>query len=218
MSKIHYKNVESFFQFTRQTWKKWNEESRPIANFVNRYLNDNRIEEFLQNGKIRDFDDFDKLQQICIEKNRKKYLNSFVNFSYGSLCKSHTVFVEFYYQFLAFCQLEENADKDLKFLIKKFLAIYSIIQAHKHFNLLDFAEDNLENILQHFDVFNHWDDSMLIFLQYSINNQFLNLMDKNDNQILQDEARCHIEKMKKYKKFFEVKSLSIYYFLLEENS
>lgn len=65
INKIHYKNIEKLFEFTRQTWAKWQKEKRPIIDLLN-YFDNNDIAEILNNGKIAKMEKTNDL--IKIEK------------------------------------------------------------------------------------------------------------------------------------------------------
>lgn len=54
--------------------------------------------------------------------------------------------------------------------------------------------EKYEDLYKHFNIFNNWDSSMLLFLDECINNNFQNLLNKDDAQKFQNEAQYHIDK------------------------
>ncbi|MCK9532667.1 MAG: hypothetical protein M0R77_19445 [Gammaproteobacteria bacterium] len=58
VNKIHYKNAEKLFGFTRQTWAKWQAEERAITKLLN-YFDDTDIIEFLETGKIEKLEELE---------------------------------------------------------------------------------------------------------------------------------------------------------------
>ena len=66
LNKIHYKKIEQLFSFTRQTWAKWQKENRPIVALVEKYFNDEDLEEFLESGKIQKFEKTQKIKEFEI--------------------------------------------------------------------------------------------------------------------------------------------------------
>ena len=53
---INEKNVLKLMHYSRNTYYVWKREKRPIIELIDRYFTDSEIEEFLQTGKIINFE------------------------------------------------------------------------------------------------------------------------------------------------------------------
>ncbi|MCT7600299.1 hypothetical protein [Aliarcobacter butzleri] len=99
---IDWKKIEDLFIFTRQTWSKWKKENRPIVNLIEKYFDDKDIQEFLETGEIKKFENIKLITDNYIAKSQAFYLNSFTE-SQSSLSEPHVndEFRDFYFNFLA---------------------------------------------------------------------------------------------------------------------
>lgn len=99
---IDWKKIEDLFIFTRQTWSKWKKENRPIVNLIEKYFDDKDIQEFLETGEIKKFENIKFITDNYIAKSKAFYLNSFIE-SQSSLSEPHVhdEFRDFYFNFLA---------------------------------------------------------------------------------------------------------------------
>jgi len=75
MAVITQEKLAEFFDMTRQTIAKWKqqEDSKPAIRFAYKYLDDEKIEEFLKTGEIEEFDknvllEISSLQEFLLEK------------------------------------------------------------------------------------------------------------------------------------------------------
>ena len=75
--KIHYKNIEKLFGFTRQTWAKWQQENRPIVKLINNYFDDEDINQLLTTDKIAKLENADKYSSVI-----QSLSNIIYNFDY----------------------------------------------------------------------------------------------------------------------------------------
>lgn len=81
---INYKIIEDLFCFTRQTWSKWKSDKRPIVELIEKYFSDDDLKDFLQNGKIKRFEEIEDLELLNIEA-IKIYSNFVLNLDKNSL-------------------------------------------------------------------------------------------------------------------------------------
>ena len=99
---IDWKKIEDLFIFTRQTWSKWKKENRPIVNLIEKYFDDKDIQEFLETGEIKKFENIKFITDNYVAKSQAFYVNSFKE-SQSLLSESHVnyKFKDFYFNFLA---------------------------------------------------------------------------------------------------------------------
>jgi hypothetical protein len=99
---IDWKKIEELFIFTRQTWSKWKKENKPIVNLIEKYFEDKDIQEFLETGKIKKFENIKFITDNYIAKSQAFYVNSFKE-SQSLLHEPsmHYQFKDFYFNFLA---------------------------------------------------------------------------------------------------------------------
>ena len=69
---INEKNVLKLMHYSRNTYYVWKREKRPIIELIDRYFTDSEIEEFLQTGKIINFEatNYIKNNFMTINKNK----------------------------------------------------------------------------------------------------------------------------------------------------
>lgn len=109
-----YKQIAKLIGNNEKTIYRWKKEKRQIIDLLEKYFTKQDLEEFLETDKINKFDKMNFLQNKVIEKNRIKYLKSFINSNpYGSLSRSHTTFINFYFNFLK--ELKFQEERDIRF-------------------------------------------------------------------------------------------------------
>lgn len=137
----------------RNSYFNYKKQNRPIILFLEKYFKKGDLEEFLKTDKVEKLEKMDFLQNQVIQKNRVKYLKSFTYFNpYGSLAKSHTVFINFYFNFLKELRDQEKRDvgfvhftysdsfinHDFQYLLTQYLLSQSLIKYQKN------IDDNFE--------------------------------------------------------------------------
>jgi len=95
------------------TYYKKKRDNNPSVLVLEKYFSKKDLKEFLETGRIEKLEKMDFLQNQVIKKNRIKYLKSFT-YPYGSLSKSHTVFIDFYFNFLK--ELKDQEERDIGFV------------------------------------------------------------------------------------------------------
>lgn len=95
-------SIARLFEMTSQGIGKWKKEKRPIIAFIEKYLNDKNIEEFLETGKIEKFENITFVMDKYLYQLLATYLNSFTE-SQSLLHEPsmHDEFRDFYFSFLA---------------------------------------------------------------------------------------------------------------------
>ena len=85
METLTQEKLAEFFDVTRQTISNWKQEDKkPAMKFAYKYLDDEKIEDFLQIGEISQFeqnlfDEFSNLQDFLLEKKAKDVYDYFKN-------------------------------------------------------------------------------------------------------------------------------------------
>lgn len=95
-------SIARLFEMTSQGIGKWKKEKRPIIAFIEKYLNDENIQEFLETGKIQKFENITFVVDKYLLQLRTVYINSFKE-SQSLLSEPHVndKFKDFYFNFLA---------------------------------------------------------------------------------------------------------------------
>ena len=200
--KIHYKNIEKLFGFTRQTWAKWQKEKRPISILIN-YFSDQDIKEFLKNGKIKKYDNLLKIQDIVINNSCNKYINTFIqNTQSNSIKFASPYFLDFYFSFL----VNFNTSHHNNFItnLNNFFVDYMLNIDKKDTN-------KLKEISSYIYLFKNWDELMGIFLSQNIKNNLSILIENNDlssisNKLKKEESYFHIIGLYTYHNHSSLKS------------
>ena len=94
-------SIARLFEMTSQGIGKWKKEKRPIISFIEKYLNDENIQEFLETGKIEKFENITFIVNKYLSQLQITYLNSFTESqSLLNEPSMHNEFRDFYFNFL----------------------------------------------------------------------------------------------------------------------
>lgn len=199
-----------FFQISVNTFYLWKKQKRPVIEFFSKYSTDEEIKEFINTGKIDKIEKLNFLFSKTINKYRNIYINSFgKDFNYTCLNSAHDIFIDFYFQFLCALKKIKNLDKydfnallysELhKYTLKKF--IYDSSEKNIRENLKELEHiDNYEkeyvylieknnhraffDLQKHFHCFKYWDEGMLFFLDFNLNDNFQSFLNKKNKELL----------------------------------
>lgn len=69
--------LSQLFEYSKPTYFRWKKEQRPIISLIDKYFTKEDLEEFLQSGKIKRFEDFNKYSSII-----QSLSNTINNFDY----------------------------------------------------------------------------------------------------------------------------------------
>lgn len=207
---------------------KWKKEKRPIIKLLEKYFNKEELEEFLESGKIEKLEKTDFLKQQVIEKNRIKYLSSFMRGKHGFISSKDDLFKLFYFSFLIFLkQTKSFYSHDFKYLLQQHLGNLIIagnkIEGTQKDTCYDPSQDDIaiweepikyrnkflireelikdvQNYLYfaHSYIFEEWDSYVLLFIQECFETDFKILLNKDDSEDMKEEALYQIEQYKKY--------------------
>lgn len=78
MHKIHYKNIEKLFGFTRQTWAKWGQENRPIVKLIG-YFEDEDINQLLTTDRIAKLENLNLVHEAAQTIVKKFFYTIYTN-------------------------------------------------------------------------------------------------------------------------------------------
>lgn len=193
--------IAKLFIMTSQGIGKWKKEKRPIINFIEKYLDEQDIEEFLKTEKIKKFEQFNFIQKNIMDKNQKVYLKSFnEKLHFKSLSTSHGIFIEFYFSFLydlkeiskqrTIYNLEFNnilISSLNNFLIKKYNKNLLNVKKIEEIDTKSLEFENkshLENIQKHIDCFKKWGSDMLLYLDYILKDNLQLFLDSNNEELI----------------------------------
>ena len=105
---INEKNVLKLMHYSRNTYYVWKREKRPIIELIDRYFTDSEIEEFLQTGKIINFEATNYIKNNFMTINKNKYIQSFKSTS-SSLRSIYEEYIkDFYFYFLSNLKNKKN--------------------------------------------------------------------------------------------------------------
>ena len=105
---INEKNVLKLMHYSRNTYYVWKREKRPIIELIDRYFTDSEIEEFLQTGKIINFEATNYIKNNFMTINKNKYIQSFKSTS-SSLRNIYEEYIkDFYFYFLSNLKNKKN--------------------------------------------------------------------------------------------------------------
>ena len=130
LNKIHYKKVEQLFSFTRQTWAKWQKENRPIVTLIEKYFNDEDLEEFLNTNEIQ------KMENLKYVNEFKKFISDIHDSIYLNIRDDYMLYV---------------VDKYLPLIVHKFTedeeCVFSKESVFNNF-FIYLEKENLEDIVK----------------------------------------------------------------------
>jgi len=184
-----FKTISILIGNSERTIFKWKKENRPILSLLEKYFTKDDLAEFLETEKIEKFDNILKIQNIVINNNINKYIDTFIQKTQSNTIKfSGNFFIDFYFSFLSYFN-KFDMEKSFSCLIHDYLIDYS---SDKYMYPLQ-----LKTINNYLYLFNDFDDLMTIFLSQSLNNNFAELLDNDDysiglNKLKKDEAYFHI--------------------------
>lgn len=187
MYKIHYKNIEKLFGFTRQTWAKWQKEDRPIVKLISNYFDDQDINQLVITGSIKKFENLKQIQSLVIINSCNIYIDTFIQKTDSNTLKyASPYFLDFYFSFLVkFNEFQKN--QKFSSVLNGFFIDY----------IVDKYQDaqKLKDISKYIFLFNNWDELMGIFLNLSLENNLsmlLEISDAYNNKIKKEEIYFHI--------------------------
>lgn len=220
--------MSKLFDFNSSTYYRWKKEHRPIITLLEKYFTKEDLEEFLESGKIKKLEKTDFLKQHVIEKNRIKYLSSFMRGRHRFIDNKNVLFELFYFSFLLFLkQTKSFYSYDFKYLLQQHISNLIIagnkIELTRKFSAYDPIHDDIaifeapfnhnkrglsrEELIKevhnylhlaHFEVFEEWDSYMLLFIQECFETDFQILLSKDCSEDMRKEALYQIEQYKKY--------------------
>jgi len=205
LTKIHYKNIEKLFMFTRQTWAKWQTENRPIVKLIG-YFKDEEIIELIKTGKIKKLEQANKFDNF-LSTYRNLYFK-FIKNEFGGINNMHNHLLLYYFQYLFF--VKNNID-EFDNNQKPFYA--AAVSFSLQYNL-KFTKQELPPFHRLFRIFDLLDSDkgMWHFFSYILENNF-------DDFIKNIDIDKHIKngKLNNYHKFGQKSLLTIegidhYYF------
>jgi hypothetical protein len=201
-----------FFQISVNTFYLWKKQKRPVIEFFSKYSTDDEIKEFIKTGKINRIEKLNSLFNETILKYLLVYIDSFTkNSRYISLSMAYNIFIDFYFQFL--CELKNNVNlhKDdfnallyselHKYVFKKYIHNSSAENVKKrlleleqidnkisrkemlHVITLE-SENDFFRLQNHFSYFKHWDEGMVLFLDFILKNNFKFLLNRGKELLL----------------------------------
>jgi hypothetical protein len=199
-------SIARLFEMTSQGIGKWKKEKRPIIAFIEKYLNDENIQEFLETGKIQKFENITFVMDKYLLQLRTVYINSFIE-SQSLLHQPsmHNEFRDFYFSFLA------NYEKinfpfninivGIQSLLTNFLYQYQIREIEKFaekkegfedksqdiFDDFDIFHENKQKfnqIMLHFFIFNTWTNDMYYFLELVKKDEFEYFINSKNDELL----------------------------------
>jgi len=181
--------IEKFFAFTRQAYYKWRREDRPIVQFVEKYLSDQDVEEFLETGKIEKFDlvknfSVDELKEklfgVKSEIKKPQYNISNLLTKVSLLSNSQIEALIYYLKKLKKRNSKFNKE-NLKLINDSFISQLLNVFVELKLNHLYFDKNDKEKLLLWLDKF----------------------LDRNDFNYINENKELVIEELEKVKKFFE---------------
>jgi hypothetical protein len=203
-----YKNTAKLIGNNEKTIYRWKKEERPIIDLLEKYFSVEDLEEFLETNKIKRLEKFGLITDEVFNLNKLKYMNSFYN---SSLLSFDDDFISFYFLFLKELKLALEDQSEVDTLV--FSSSFYIVPLNQLLNTFivyvsssmptQQAVNYTYRVYKHFNIFDKWDNYMLLFLIECIDNEFKNLYDKNDDIKNKNEA------------IFQI--LGFYYFTSDKN-
>lgn len=193
-------SIARLFEMTSQGIGKWKKEKRPIIAFIEKYLNDENIQEFLETGKIEKFENITFIVNKYLSQLQITYLNSFTE-SQSLLSEPHVNdrFKDFYFNFLAnFGKIDFPFNINvlgIQSLLTHYLFVYQtqkikenlkidkINQKQKE-DIFSKNKINFEEIMIHFYTFNSWNNDIYYFLELVKKNDFDYFINSKNDELL----------------------------------
>jgi len=180
MNKINNTTITKLFNFTRQTWTKWQEEGRLITKLLKKYFTTEDLEEFLTTNQIKKLE---LIKNLSLEELEKK-LSSTINNPKITL-----------------------NNKLIAFPLKAIAALYFILKNNQFIatkkNFLNVAEKEFNAIFKievnlSLDFSTKWDKNTLIkYVDYLLSDEDINLLFQDKDYYL-----SYINFIKKSKRWF----------------
>ncbi|MCK9477734.1 MAG: hypothetical protein M0R46_17615 [Candidatus Muirbacterium halophilum] len=92
--------MTELFGFSAPTFYNWKKENRPIISLVNKYFNEENIEEFLETGKIAKYENMDMLNRL-FSSYRDSYFQ-FINNYFTNINNLNDYLLVYYFKYLFF--------------------------------------------------------------------------------------------------------------------
>lgn len=201
----------------RNSYFNYKKQGRPIIKLLEKYFNKEDLLEFLNTNKIQKLEKTDFLKKQVIEKNRIKYLSSFMRSEHRFMYRKDDLFVLFYFSFLIFLkQTKSFYAHDFQYLLQQHIFNLAIVGnkikfepdcanlIHENNNYINLSlEDFIKKLhrylyLVHFKIFKEWDSYMLLFIQECFETDFQILLNENDSEDVKKEALYQMEQYKKH--------------------
>lgn len=154
--------MTALFQFSRQSWNNWKKEKRPIITLLEKYFTKEDLEEFLETGKISNFEILEEFKAL-LQGSKFDYLSFLTNYLKHS--NEFDFFTDFYYRFLVYISDLRNQSTD------------SGIEFQNIFQLNDALPSFLIN-----NSFAHLSELEMYQLQYKVRQ--INQMDQNTTNLI----------------------------------
>lgn len=164
-----------FLGITKKTWYNWKDEERPITKFIELYLRDNEIEEFLKKGKVNILEDKIVKHEVFLKK-YESYINPLLSISaleFNDLFHENdfkniesTLFINIpiltFFEYL-FCKSEEGYNK-FGYSIFQILKNYSYSETQYMPEIHELFKVD-EQLIQIFDILSY--HQLSIYYDYS---------------------------------------------------
>lgn len=199
-------NISKLFDFANSTVYKWKKENRPIVNLIEKYFDDEDIEEFLGTGEIKKFDRIIQTIDNYMTKNKLFYITTFTESQ--SLLHEPSMYDEFrdfYFNFLAnFGKIDFPFNINIlgiQSLLSHYLFQYQTQKIKENlYQNKNFQKENLKNgiiedifsnneryfegIMLHFFTFNNWNNDMYYFLELVKKDEFDYFINSKNDELL----------------------------------
>lgn len=170
-------------EITPKNYYNWkNKSHKTLISLLEKYFTKEDLQDFLNSGKIQKFEKFLQIEDTIFQKNRIKFLNTFIyKTDNNTLLQCSNIFIDFYFSFL------------LKIKKDGYLTGTNTTHIVNNF-LIDYAISNIDNIdtvktiNKDIHLFQNWDELMFIFLKEAIDINFKNLYYVYEDTKLKKEA------------------------------
>jgi hypothetical protein len=186
MKKIDKKVICELLDISDKSYYRWREE-RKIFPLLEKYFQKEELEEFLDTGSIKKFENLKQIQSLVILNNCNVYIDTFTQKTDSNTLKhASPYFLDFYFSFLVkFNEFQKN--QKFSSVLNGFFIDY----------IVDKYQDTqkLKEISGYIFLFNNWDELMGIFLNLSLENNLsmlLEISDAYNNKIKKEEIYFHI--------------------------
>jgi len=126
--KTHSTVMSELLEISENSYFRWKKKDHSVLiKLLEKYFTKEDLIEFLNTNKVDRLEKTNFIELIK-EKNRNKYLTSFLNGGrYENLSLSHNIFIDFYFSFLLFLK-DQPYNNSLNLLLQEYLVTYSLEQ------------------------------------------------------------------------------------------